>query len=60
MNSIEDIPIPPEKANLSLGSRFTSSASGTVKRYAISTSPFFSMAVRVVASGMLLKTSRFT
>ena len=42
------------------GSRFTFSASGPSSAYAISASPVFSMAARVVPSGTLFMTSRFT
>ena len=52
--------MPPEKATLSFGSRLTSSACGTSSRYAMSTSPRLSMATRVVDSGTLLNTRRFT
>ena len=40
--------------------RLTSSATGPLRKYAMSTSPFLRAAARVVSSGMLLNTSRFT
>ena len=52
--------MPPEKASFRLGSRLTSSASVASSRYATSTSPRLSIAIRVVASGTLLYTRRFT
>ena len=38
----------------------TSSATGPLRKYAMSASPRFSAAARVVSSGRLRKTSRFT
>ena len=54
------MPIAPEKASRIVGSRLSSRAVGASSMYATSTSPFFSMAARVVASGTVLNTSRFT
>src|ERR671937_3057942 len=42
------------------GERFSSSAAGPVNRYARSASPVFTAAARVVSSGILRMTSRFT
>src|SRR4030095_10585031 len=46
--------------SLNPGLRWMSSATGPVRRYATSTSPFLSAAARVVSSGRLRSTSRLT
>ena len=60
-NPDRTMPIPPEKANSQPGVPFHLLGRGDIQdRRRRSTSPFFSMASRVVLSGTLLNTSRLT
>src|SRR5688500_14405219 len=51
---------PPDGTSFNDGVRLISSAIGPVIRYAMSASPFFSIASRVDSSGTTFITSRFT
>ena len=59
-NSIQKIDACREAKSVRRGSRFTSSASGPSRAYAMSASPRFSIATRVVPSGTLFMISRLT